>query len=530
MAYYKDFREFLQLLETKGKLQRIKREVVKETELVPLYWLQFRALPQEAWKGFLFENVRDVKGKSYGQVALGAYSSSREIMGLGMACLVEEMKEKWCRACANPVPPVMVEKAPVDEVVITGRDLEKAGLLNLPFPVECPGYSGAVRTTTQVITKDPDTGSSNIGMYSTFVTGNNSLRWAISPGRHGYYHWQKAKEKGKRLEMAIAIGLIPGIHYLSAAPLPFATDDFAIAGGIAGEPVQLVKGKTIDVEAPATSEIIIEGLVSNEYLEPQSAFGDYPGYIAEQVGAYRPVIDVTCIRHRKNPIFATQVMGFPPYDGVILSSAARSWETYRHLKYNAYIPGLLDVHFPYAGGAHNMIVIKMKKTSPWGPWQALQAAVGTDPGLGKITIVVDEDINIEDADEVNWALAFRMQPHKDMRIITHRVPRLDPSGFRPGAPEEERKFPQPSGTSAVLIDATRKWDYAPVGLPAKKYMEKAIQIWNEENLPSLTLKPLWHGYDLGRWTKQDEEEAHLMVNGEFEKYGKKKKEGRIKQV
>ena len=119
---------------------------------------------------------------------------------------------------------------------------------------------------------------------------------------------------------------------------------------------------------------------------------------------------------------------------------------------------------------------------------------------------------------------------KDMRIITQRVPRLDPSGFRPGAPEEERKFPQPSGTSAVLIDATRKWDYAPVGLPDKKHMERAIQIWEEEKLPALTLKPLWHGYHLGRWTKQDEEEAQLMVNGEFEKYGKKKKEGRIKQT
>jgi 4-hydroxy-3-polyprenylbenzoate decarboxylase len=128
---------------------------------------------------------------------------------------------------------------------------------------------------------------------------------------------------------------------------------------------------------------------------------------------------------------------------------------------------------------------------------------------------VDEDVDPRDLDAVVWALCFSMQPHRDTRIITGKRPGLDPSAYPPGASREERSYPQPEGASCLLIDATRKWAYPPVGLPKKEFMERAIKIWQEEGLPPLRLKDPWYGYNLGDWTKEDEEIAELAVQGRF---------------
>lgn len=121
-----------------------------------------------------------------------------------------------------------------------------------------------------------------------------------------------------------------------------------------------------------------------------------------------------------------------------------------------------------------------------------------------------------------------MQPHRDMRIITHRTPKLDPSAYPPGSSGKERSFPSPSGSSAVLIDATRKWPYAPVGLPQKAYMEEALKLWQEAGLPRLNLKKPWHGYALGRWTAGDEYKAKLTLQGEHFKLGEELQKKRKK--
>jgi len=274
-------------------------------------------------------------------------------------------------------------------------------------------------------------------------------------------HWNKCFKKGIKLEVAIVIGCIPSVHYASAAAPPYGVDELAVAGGIAGEPVQLVKCQEIGLEVPATAEIVIEGVISNEYTEQQLAFGDYPGYLEPE--RTRPVMDVLCITHRKDPIFAAQVMGYPPYDGIALSCMGFEFGLYKHLKYHSYVPGFLDVHFPQYGGGNNYCIIQMSKTNPWDPWQALHALMSYEPGLGKIAIVVDEDINPRDPEAINWALSFRMQPHRDIKIVTDRAGKLDPSAFRPELSMKERELSSPHGASAMLIDATLKWPYMPVG-------------------------------------------------------------------
>ena len=189
------------------------------------------------------------------------------------------------------------------------------------------------------------------------------------------------------------------------------------------------------------------------------------------------------------------------------------------------MPGILDVAFPYSGGGRNFCVVQIRKAAPWDPWQVLNAVAGYDPGLAKLAIVVDEDIDPRDPDAVNWALSFSMQPHRDVRIITHRVPGLDPSAYPPGVSVPERRFPSPSGASAMLIDATRKWAYMPAGLPKKEYMEQAIRIWQEEGLSPLSLKNPWHGYHLGHWTEENEEAANLTVAAEHMKLGESRRQG-----
>lgn len=514
MAYYRDLREYIEALDRAGKLLRVEGEISRETEASPFFWLQFRGLPEEQWRAFLYEKIRDKKNMVYPRLMMGAYYPSREAAGIALKCKPEEIAEKWCQANNHPIPPVLVDKAPVQEVIIEGEDLKKTGLWRLPSPLENPGWSGDLRTTNQFVTRDPETGIQNAGTYSGHFSGTDSIRWGLSPYHHAHIHWDKSRALGKKLPVAIVVGALPSIVFAATAPAPYGVDEFTLAGALGGEPVKLVKCKTVDLAVPATAEIVIEGLASIEYMEPKVAFGDYPGYVYEVENAYGQVIDVTCITHRQDPIFTAQVVGYHLNDTSIQGGLAREAGLYKHLKYDCYIPGVLEVAMPPGGGESNMVVVRIKKTNPWQPWQVLNALMGYDPALGKVAIVVDEDINPRDPQAINWSLSFSMQPQRDIRIVNQRTPNLDPSGYPPGASREERKFPSPSGSSAVLIDATRKWPYMPVGMPRKEFMEKALKMWEEAKLPRLNLKNPWYGYDLGRWTERDETNAQLALRGE----------------
>jgi 4-hydroxy-3-polyprenylbenzoate decarboxylase len=522
MSYYRDLREWLETLDQRGKLVRIKRRILKETELFPLFRLQYRGLAEEDRKAFLFENVASVKGRSYaGAVGAGVVAASREIFALGMMCSLEELNEKWARAQMHPIEPVMVSSGPVQEEIHMGAELEELGMDEFPVPVEEPGFSGSIRTTTHFVTKDVDTGIRNVGNYSGHIMAPNRIDWGIAATHHGHLHWRKAREQGKNLEVAIVIGATPNLAYASMTGLPYGVDEYGIAGSIAGAPLELVKCKTVDLEVPASAEIVAEGQVRNDVMEPMPSFGDYPGYVNEGTGAFRPVIDLTAITHRKNPIFTSILVGFPPSENHVCQQITTEVVYHKFLKHDCNIPGVLDVAFHQSGGSWNYYVIQLRKTHASQPWQALNCLAGYDPGIGKIAIAVDDDINPRDPDMVNWALSFRMQPDRDVKIITGKSPILDPSGYPPGSSTEHRSYPPPHGSSAMLVDATRKWAFPPVALPRKEYMEHALKIWEEEGLPALKLKKPWYGYTLGDWSSDREEEADLIVNGDYKKVGER---------
>jgi UbiD family decarboxylase len=514
--YFEDFRAYVDVLERRKKLFRWQRPVNKDTELMPLMRLQYRGLPDEKRQALLFESVYDSRGRRYeGNVATGVYGCSRDILALGMGCVdSQHIYEKWRGAIAHPVEPRLVTHARVQEVVYSGLKLKDFGLTHLPAPVEEPGFSCGIRLTAPFITKDPETGTRNVGMYSGHFRGEHKLIAGIARTHHAMlYHHPAAKKRGEPLPVAIVLGALPDINYVSAANLPYGLDELAVAGAIRGRPVDLVPCKTIPLEVPAEAEVVVEGEISPDAMEKGEPFSDYPGYLMTERGL-RPVIKVKAITHRRDPIFTAILVGLPPSESNGISRTCREMMLYNFLKYSCNLPEVLEVCCPEMGGGWNWWVIRMAKTHASKPKQALQAASGMDT-TNKVIIVVDEDIDPKDPDMVMWAISFAMQPHRDVQVITGRSPLLDPSAYALMNHPEERFYPPPVGCGGLLIDATRKGKYPPVGLPKKNFMERALEIWREAKMPELQLKTPWYGYALDLWTADDDASAEKVARGEY---------------
>jgi len=511
----KDLRECLQLLEEKGLLYRIKSCVNKDTELMPLVRWQYRGLPEEGRKAFLFENVTDASGKKYSaQVAVCVLGASRTVYATAMGVAPEEIVPQWLKGLASPVLPRLVDRAeaPVKEEIHQGEELAREGLEEFPIPISTPGYDPAPYLTAPYwVTRDPETGVRNVGTYRAMVKGRATTGVFVHPAQHIGIHWTKCKKLGKPLEAALVVGGPPVVGMVSVAKIPYGVDEFAIAGGIGGAPIELVKCETVDLEVPARAEIVCEGEITMDYVEPEGPFGEFTGYMGAR--QMNPIFKIKCLTHRRNPVYQAFLSQFPPSESSLIRGISFEAILYKLLKYDCNIPGVLGVAFHEGSGSWAYCIIQLEKQNPSQPWQALNAAVAFDPTIGKIIIAVDEDINPRDPDAVNWALSYRMQPHLDLRVTTGKASMLDLSAAPPGSPEEEARFPKPRGTSAVLIDATRKWDYPPVSLPQKVFMEKAREIWNKEGLSPLVPKNPWHGYTLGYWSGENESEARLAVQG-----------------
>ena len=524
MTYYKELREHIKVLEAKGKLARIKREINKDTELMPLVRWQFRGLPEEERKAFLFENVVDATGKKYDiPVLVASHAASRDVYAIGLMCEPSQIAEKWAEARRKPIEPVMLKEGPAQEVVHIGdKLLEHGGLSELPVPISTPGFDNApYLTAANWITKDPETGIRNVGNYRGMVKSNTRLGIMSQPPQDLRTHWEKCRKKGIPLQAAIAIGPVPVIGFVATCKFPYGVDEYTVAGGLAGEPMQLVKCKTVDIEVPATAEIVIEGELPTDSMEREAPFGEFTGYIGLAVTG--PYFNVKCITHRKNPIYNAFISQFPPSESSKLRHIGDEGVLYKFLKYDCGFP-IVEVALHENSGASPYLVISMKRSHPSIAWQVLNAVLTISP-RHKFTIVVDDDIDPRDADSVNWAMSFRVQPDRDIRIVKGIVATLDYSVAPPN--EKRQDYPGIEGASAILINATCKWDYPPVSLPKKEFMERAKQIWEEEGLPKLKPKKPWFGYSLGFWTKEFEEEADLALKGQHFRTGEKLAQQRI---
>jgi len=525
MKYYRDLREHVNALEERGKLIRIRREINKDTELMPLVRCQFRGLPEKDRKAFLFENVVDARGKKYSvPVLVASHAASREVYAIGMKCEPEKISETWARARSNPIEPRVVDSGPVhDEIHLGSNLLEHGGLEEFPVPISTPGFDNAPYfTAANWISKDPETGNRNVGNYRGMIKSPTRIGIMNPPSKDLRTQWEKCRRMGKPLEAAIAIGPVPAVGYCATVRFPYEVDEMAVSGGIAGEPIELVKCRTIDLEVPATTEVVIEGLLPTDSMEREGPFGEFTGYMAPEVVG--PYFNVTCITHRKNPIFNVFLSQFPPSESSTMRCIGEEANLYKFLRIDCGLP-VVDVAIYEQCSAQPFCVVSIKKTHPGQAWQVLNGTV-TASMVRKIVVVVDDDIDPRNPDSVNWAITWRMQPDRDVRIIKGMIGALDPSLAPPT--EARDSYPGGVGGAAMLINATTKWDYPPVSLPRKEFMEGAMRIWEEEGLPKLNMVKPWYGYSLGFWTKEFEEEAELALKGEYYETGEKLAKQRIK--
>ena len=524
MQYYKDLREHIQALEAQGKLIRIRRGINKDTELMPLVRCQFRGLPEKDRKAFLFESVSDVKGKRYnGSVLVASHAANRDVYAIGMNCQPAGIMEKWSQARRNPVEPRIVDSGPAHEEVHLGDSLlEHGGMEEFPVPISTPGFDNApYLTAANWISKDPESGVRNVGNYRGMLKGPLRVGIMNPPFKDLRINWEKCRQMGKPLEAAVAIGPVPAVGYCATVRFPYEVDELAVSGGIAGEPIELVKCRTVDLEVPATSEIVIEGRLPTDSLEREGPFGEFTGYMAPEVVG--PYFNVTCITHRKNPIFNVFLSQFPPSESSTMRYIGEEANLYKFLR-DCGLP-VVEVAIHEQCSAQPFCVVSMKKNHPSQAWQVLNGVVTASP-VRKIVIVVDDDVDPRNPDSVNWALSWRVQPDRDVRIIKGMIGELDPSLAPPS--ESRDPYPKGTGSSAMLINATTKWDYPPVSLPRREFMERAIKIWEEEGLPKLNMAKPWYGYSLGFWTKEFEEEAELALQGNHYKTGEKLAKRRFK--
>ena len=527
-ANLQDLRVHLDNLERAGKLVRVTRAINKETELMPLVRWQFRGLHEAQRKGFLFENVVDGKGRKYqAGVAVGIYAGSSEIYSIGMGCPVSEIKKRWQGALTKPVPPKLIDWGHVQEEVHMGDDLlAHGGLDEFPIPISTPGFDvGPYATAANWVTKDPDSGWINVGNYRGQIKSQDRIGVFIGPRKHAWTHWDAMRRQGKPwIEAALVIGGPPGLTYLSGSRVPFGVEEYAAAGALIGEPLELVRCKTVDLVVPAHAELVIEGRILTEYLEPEAPFGEFTGFMGERVN--NCVFEVTAITHRKNPVFATIISQMPPSESSKLKKLSQDNNYLFFLKNHCGIPQVQDITF-HEIALESWAVVQLKRCNPSVAWQALYAIAGKNTSAGKIVIAVDEDIDPNDLESVVWALSYRMQPDKDMVTLGNRAIGLDPSGLPPSDALRNMTAQKEFG-SLVLINAMRKWDYPPVSLPAKQYMDRAKEIWEELGLPKLTPRVPWHGYELGAWTDRDRQEAQWAVEGEHFRTGDRSKQQRRK--
>jgi len=526
-SYYKDVREHLKALDERDKLVRITKQINKDTQLMPLVRWQFRGLEEKKRKAFLFDNVIDVKGKKYTMpVTVGTLAATTEIYSIGLKCEPEQIHERWTNAQMHPLAPARVSAGPAQEMVWQGEDLLNGhGLDMLPVPISTPGFDNApYLTSANWVTKDPETGTYNIGNYRSQIKAPNR-NGGLFLGQHMGTHWQKCKAKAVPLEAAIVIGVVPAIAYAATAKLPYDFDEYRLAGGLAGEPIEVIQCKTVDLLVPATAEIVIEGKISTEWIEPEGPFGEYPGYMGHR--GVSPYMDVTCITHRREAIYTALMSQFPPSESSKIKHTGTEKVIYKFLRFDSGNSAVVDVaiHDEVSGSGQAYCVIKMKNPTDADAWRALNASAGFVGSYAKICIAVDDDIDIWDPAMINWAICFNVRPEKDVAVAHGKSPGLDPSAYPPGVPTHVSRV---VSTSALLINATRPWPYPPVSLPQKEFMENAREIWEEIGLPELTPRMPWYGYSLGAWTSEDEEEAAMAVRGEYFVTGENAKRRRVK--
>jgi UbiD family decarboxylase len=510
-AGYRDLHQHLAELDRLGLLVTVDRPINKDTELHPLVRWQFRGgIAEPERKAFLFTNVTDSKGKRYDiPVVVGALAASRKIYSVGMDCELADIGATWTRAMAQPIAPLVVTDAPCQEVVIQGDALDQPGqgLDGIPLPISTPGWDNAPYTTlSQYISKDPDSGIQNMGIYRGQLKAPRRL--GMNPSLENqpgiYAHWEKAKARGQKLPAAVILGCPPCVAFTSAQKLPIDVDELHVAGGLAGEPIRVVKCITVDLLVPAEAEIVIEGYINTEWLEPEAPFGESHGHVnLQEFNAY---MEVTAITRRKKAILTSIISQVTPSESSLIKRVALEPVFLNHLSKVLGIRGVkhVSMHEPLTNLRKVLVVVVDRKMPTTEVWRALYGAASLLRSGGKMVLAVNDDIDPDNADALLWVMSYRANFALDVQMLHHREQGHGPRSKRNGGVD-----------ASMLIDATLKDDFPPIALPKREFMENAKAIWEELGLPALKPEAPWFGYSLGDWSARNEEMAQRAVKGDY---------------
>jgi 4-hydroxy-3-polyprenylbenzoate decarboxylase len=508
---YPDLHDHVLALARAGLLHVIGEPINKDSEMHPLVRWQYRGgIAENERKAFLFTHPTDGKGRRYDiSVLVAGLAGTPEIYRIGCGRPLAEIGAAWVKALAAPVAPRVVTDAPCQEICLTGEALDRPGngLDGLPVPISTPGFDNAPYLSAgHYITKDPDSGRQNVGNYRGQLKAPRRL--GMNPSvelRAGIYaHWLASRKRGEPLPCAVVVGCPPVISYAAVQKMPETLDEIAVAGALAGGPINVVRAKTVDLLVPAEAEIVIEGLIDTEFLEPEAPFGESHGYVNLQ--EYNAFMNVTAITRRRHAILASFISQVTPSESSVIRRVAMEPVFLHHLQSVLGIKAVKRVamHEPLTS-LYAVIGIQFARgAAETEIWRALNGASTLHRFAGKWVIAVDEDIDPQNADALFWAMSYRCQPQHDLLVVPHKHP-----GHGPRGPHDH------GDTAAVLINATLKGTYAPVALPKREFMERAKALWERLRLPPLKPEPPWHGYELGYWPADLERQARLAAASDY---------------
>jgi 4-hydroxy-3-polyprenylbenzoate decarboxylase len=446
---FRDLREFISYLESKKELKRIKAEVDPDFEITEVT----DRISKQYGPALLFENPKGFKMP----VLMNAFGSYDRMSWALDVKHLDEVVERLTELLPDGEPgnlwqkisalmklkniadykPKEVKTAPCQEVVMT----DNFSLEDMPVLKCWPQDGGRFITLPLVITKDPENGRQNIGMYrmQVFDAKTTGMHW--HEHHDGAQNYAKHKKLGKKMEVAVALGGDPATIYSATAPLPPTVEELFFAGMIRRQAVEVVKAKTVDLMVPANAEIILEGYVDLEETRWEGPFGDHTGYYS--LADYYPVFHVTCMTTRKDPIYPATIVGKPPMEDCYMGKATE--RIFLPLLKQA-LPEIKDLNLPLEGVFHNCAILSIKKSYPAHAYKVMSAIWGLGQMMfTKMIIIVDETVDVQNMSDVLWKVFNNVDPARDIMIVKGPLDALDHSSNMP-------KYGSKMG-----IDATKKW-------------------------------------------------------------------------
>ncbi|MBI2873483.1 MAG: UbiD family decarboxylase [Firmicutes bacterium] len=447
---FRDLRHYLAYLESRGQLLTIQDEIDPVFEIAAY----LRKTCDTAGPALLFPNV-----KGHRMPVVGGVVNSRDRVVEALGFTRENALDRFLDGIRNPLPPVgvSIDEAPCQEIVLVGEEVD---LARFPAPTYCAQDGGPYITMAVQVARDPDTGVPNAAIHRMQVKGKNRLGffWS-SANKHIKIQFEKAESRGQALEIAVIQGLEPSLLLASQVRAAYGVDELGIAGGLRGEPVEVVKARTVDLMVPARAEIVFEGRLLPGYRESEGPFGEFSGYYGP--GSMSPVMEVTAVTMRRDALWQAGLTGPPVTENHALCGLPFEASLYYDLKQQ--FPEVRAVHLPLSGCARYTAYVSAGIRYRNQGRCILTSALGSNL-KPKMVVLCDEDVDVFDETQVLWAVATRSRPGRDVIIIENNcLAALDPSA-------------QEGINDSMAIDATR---------PFKEPFPEIARVPGVEKVPDL---------------------------------------------